>query len=212
MKDYATVDDWFADQDRWQEEVAALRALVLQTGLTETVKWGQPCYTDNGKNIVILGWLKDCALASLFKGALVDDPRQRLVQPGQDRSGRYMPFTSVQQVEKDAGYLRALIEQAIQVERAGLRVPPLPDDIEYVEELQERLQADDALREAFEALTPGRRRGYNLHFERAKRSSTRHDRITRCTERIMLGKGLLDCVCGHSKRYPSCDGSHKDYE
>ncbi len=209
MKIHATADDWYAAQDAWRDELRALREVVLATGLVETLKWGQPCYTDRRKNIVIVSCRQEWALASLFKGALLEDPQGRLVQPGRARSGRYLPFTSVEQVTADRAYLTTLIERAIEVERAGLRVEPLPDEFGYVEELQQRLAADEPFRVAFEGLTPGRRRGYNLHFESAKKPATREARIDRCTERILAGKGLLDCICGRSKRYPRCDGSHK---
>ena len=212
MKNYATADDWYANREEWQEEVAALRTIVLGTGLSETIKWRHPCYMDNGRNVVIVSSRKDHAIASLIKGALIKDPRGRLVQPGQDRSVRYMPFTSIEQIRSEQAYLETLIGRAIGAERAGLRVEPLPDDIDYVDELRQRMDTDDAFRAAFEALTPGRRRGYNIHFSKARQSSTRDARISRCTERIFLGKGLMDCVCGHSKRPPRCDGSHKHFE
>ncbi|MBX2800510.1 MAG: YdeI/OmpD-associated family protein [Myxococcales bacterium] len=209
MTTYATADEWYADCDAWHDEVATLRTIVLRAGLTETLKWKQPCYTDEGKNIVIVTHRKDCALVSFLKGALVDDPRARFVQPGSARSARYVPFTSVEQIRAEQTYLETLIAEAVELQRAGLRVEPLPDDIEYVEELRQRLSSDEAFRVAFEALTVGRRRGYNLHFAKAKQSATREARIERCTERILAGKGLLDCICGRSKRYPRCDGSHK---
>jgi len=210
MQDVASADQWFADREEWHDEVAVLREIVRSTGLTETLKWKQPCYTDHGKNIVIVSWLKRGAVASFLKGALLDDPRGRLEQPGEHaRSARFVVFSSVDAVHADRAYLEALIQSAIQVERAGLRVPPLPDEIDYVDELRERMAADAEFREAFERLTPGRRRAYNFHFAKAKRSATRVSRIDKCTERIRMGKGLLDCICGRSKRMPRCDGSHK---
>jgi uncharacterized protein YdeI (YjbR/CyaY-like superfamily) len=209
MKDYDHADDWYADRAEWADEVRALRPIVLGLGLTETIKWKHPCYMDDGRNIAIISWRKDCALVSLLKGALVDDPRGRLVQPGQDRSGRYMPFRDLTEIERDRGYLETLLRRAIEVERAGLKVEPLPDEIDYCAELAERLAADEAFRVAFEALTPGRRRHYNMHFAKAKQASTRRRRIEQATERIFAGKGLMDCVCGHSKRMPRCDGSHR---
>ncbi|MEN0065792.1 MAG: YdeI/OmpD-associated family protein [Myxococcota bacterium] len=209
MSDSIAAEAWFAERDEWRAEVTALRPIVLGTGLTETVKWKHPCYTDRGKNVVLIGWRKDCALVSFLKGALVDDSRKRLVQPGQARSGRYLPFTSVKQIEEERDYLLDLIAKAIAVERTGLRVEPLPDEIEMVAELQQRLDADVSFRTAFEALTLGRRRQYNLHFAKAKKASTRESRITQCTERIMMGKGLTDCICGRSQRMPRCDGSHR---
>lgn len=209
MKDVATADAWYATRDTWREEVAALRHIALDVGLIETLKWRHPCYMDRNKNIAIVGYKRDCALVSLLKGALVSDPRGRLVRPGQDRSGRYLPFTSVAQIDNDRGYLETLLTQAIQVERDGKRVPPLPDEIDYCEELAQRMATDEAFRAAFEALTTGRRRHYNLHFSKAKQSSTRESRVDACTERILAGKGLRDCICGRSKRMPSCDGSHR---
>lgn len=209
MKRHQTVDAWYAAQEPWHDEVGALRTIVLGTGLTETLKWKHPCYMDHGKNIVLVGWRKDCALVSFLKGALIDDPQQRLVRPGQDRSGRYFPFETVDAVREGRAYLESLIASAVAVERAGLRVPPLPDAISYVEELEQRLHADEAFRTAFEALSVGRRRGYALHFAKAKQSSTREARIDKCTERILLGKGLTDCICGRSRRMPRCDGSHR---
>lgn len=210
MKSYTTADAWYADQDEWLHETAVLREIVLSSGLEETVKWKHPCYMDQGRNIAIISHRKGCALVSFLKGALLQDPRGRLVPPGRERSGRYLPFTNVEQIQEDRDYLLGLLAQAIEVERAGLRVEPLPDEIAYVPELQDRLDADPAFREAFEGLTTGRRRQYNLHFEDAKRASTRVARIERNTERILLGKGLTDCLCGRSKRFPRCDGSHKE--
>lgn len=212
MKTYATVDDWYTQGEGWRDEVAALRDIMLSAGLTETMKWNQPCYTDKGRNIAIIGRRKEHAVASLMKGALLGDPRARLLQAGQIRSARYMPFTSIEQVRADAGYLADLVAEAIEAERAGLRVEKLPDTIEYIEELQQRMDADPAFRTAFEALTPGRRRGYNLHFGKAKKAETRESRITQFTDRIFMGKGLLECHCGRSKRLPRCDGTHRTPE
>lgn len=203
-------DPWYAQREAWTEEVAALRAVVLGLGLTETVKWRQPCYTDRDTNVLIISVRKDSAVVSFLRGALLKDPEGRLIQPGENsRSARYLRFTSVSQVRKERAYLEALVSGAVELARSGLRVPALPPEVVYVEDLQRRLDSDPGFREAFEALTPGRRRGYNLHFAQPKNSSTREARIDRCGERILLGKGLNDCVCGRSKRPPGCDGSHK---
>lgn len=209
MRTPETADAWYDDCAEWRDEVTALRAIVLGAGLSETVRWKHPCYTDAGKNIALIGWRRDCALVSFLKGALITDPRGRLVQPGQDRSARYLPFASIEQIHEERAYLLERIAEAVAVERAGLRVEPLPDTIEYVDALQQRLDADEAFRSAFEALTVGRRRQYNLHFSKAKQLSTRQARVARCTERILMGKGLLDCTCGHTERPPRCDGSHR---
>jgi len=209
MKAYASVDACLADHDTWTDEVAALRAIALASGLTETVKWGQPCYTHEGKNILILGWRKDYAIASFFKGALLTDPRARFVQAGQLRSARYLPYTSVAQIAAELPVLQDLLTQAIAAERAGRQVAPSPDAIEEVAELSERLRDDPAFQAAFNALTPGRRRQYQHHFAGAKQASTRTDRIDRCADRILQGKGLHDCVCGRTQRPPRCDGTHR---
>ena len=212
MKRYEDVDAWLADQTQWRSEFEALRAIALGEGLGEAVKWGQPCYTDQGKNIAIVSWRKNGALISFLKGALLDEHEGRFVQAGQDRSSRYITFGSVQEIADHEAALRRLLRQAVEVERAGLSVEPLPDDIDYIEELQERMGADAEFREAFEALTTGRRRHYNMHFGKAKKAATRESRITECTPRILMGKGLRDCICGRSKRLPSCDGSHRELE
>jgi len=211
VKTYATADEWFANCDTWTDEVRALRAVVLETGLHETLKWGQPCYTDRGKNVALVSHRKSGAIVSLMKGALLADPAERLVQPGNAGSGRYLLFTSVAQVVADQALLRQLLVQAIEVERAGLRVEPRPVELVYIDELQVRLAEDPAFRAAFEGLTIGRRRGYNLHFARSANASTRMARIARYTPRILMGKGMLDCVCGHTKKPPGCDGSHRDH-
>jgi uncharacterized protein YdeI (YjbR/CyaY-like superfamily) len=209
MRDVADADEWYAGHEQYPEQVALLRQIVLAHGLTETIKWKHPCYMDAGKNVAIVSARKDGGILSLLHGALVDDPLGRLQQPGQDRSGRYLVFASVAEIEANRAYIDGLLEQAIANERAGLRVPPLPDTIEPVDELAERMAADPAFRAAFEALTIGRQRQYNLHFGKAKKAATREARITAATERIFLGKGLTDCICGRSKHLPRCDGSHR---
>lgn len=211
MNSAETPDDWFVGCEHWQAETRALRTILLGAGLAETLKWQQPCYTDQGKNIALVSERKSGAILSLIKGALLDDPAGRLVRPGEARSGRYLLFTSVEQVLEDQAYLEALLAQAVAFTRAGRRVEPLSDELVYTDELAARLSRDAALRGAFEALTLGRRRGYNLYFGKAKKAKTREDRITRYTPRILMGKGMLDCVCGHSNRPPGCDGSHKQH-
>lgn len=209
MTGVPTAQAWFDGRTSRGAELLALREIALAAGLVETVKWKHPCYTDAGKNIVLIGEQRDQAILSLLKGALVDDPRGRLVQPGQDRSGRYLAFPSLDAIETERAYTADLIAQAIEVERAGRRVPPLPDTIDYVEELREKMASDEVFRAAFEALTPGRRRHYNLHFGKAKKAVTRRSRIEQATARILDGKGLRDCICGRSRRMPQCDGSHR---
>jgi uncharacterized protein YdeI (YjbR/CyaY-like superfamily) len=210
MKTRGTVEDWYRDGRAWREEVSALRGIVLAAGLRETLKWGQPTYTDAGRNIALIAVQKAGAIVSFLKGALLDDPAGLLVVPGENsRHTRYLRFTSLDEIAANRSYLEALLARAVAIERAGERVAPPPDDVAYVEELQQRLAADGALRAAFERLTPGRRRAYNLHFAQARAPRTRAERIERCTERILRGMGLTDCVCGLSRHPPRCDGSHR---
>ncbi|MFH1463130.1 MAG: YdeI/OmpD-associated family protein [Pseudomonadota bacterium] len=212
MRSRGTADDWYRDREGWRAEAAALRGIVLAAGLTETLKWGQPTYTDRDRNIVMVSVRRAAAIVGFFKGALLDDPGGHLAPAGErSRHVRVMVFSSLDGIAARRAYLEALIDEAVEIERAGLRVAPLPDELEYVSELRRRLAADPALRAAFERLTPGRRRAYNLHFTQPVHASTREARITRATARILAGKGLGDCVCGHTEHPPRCDGSHKRF-
>lgn len=209
METYESAEAWYAGQTTWKAECLLLREVVLGFGLTETLKWKHPCYMDNGRNVNLVSWRNGGAVVSLLKGALVDDPRGRLLRAGQNRYDRYLLYGSVAEIEAERSYLEDLLTQNIQAEREGRTLPPLPDEIDLVPELHDALQADPELRAAFEALTPGRKRGWNLHFGKAKRSATRASRIEKAREKIFAGKGLMDCVCGRSKRMPRCDGSHR---
>lgn len=200
---------WFSTQTAFLPELNALRAVALAAGLEETLKWRHPTYMDRGNNVLIIGVRKEHAVLSFLRGALLTDPKGTLLQPGQDRSARYLPVAKCDTL--DVAYTQALIEEAIALTRAGRRVPKPAGAIDFVEELVEQLSADEAFAAAFLALTPGRQRGYNLYFAKAKKSETRTARIVRYTPRILAGKGLLDCVCGHSARPPGCDGSHNKH-
>ncbi len=204
-----STDAWFASQTRYLSELHALRALALDAGLRETLKWRQPCYTDQGQNIALIGLRKEHAVVSFFRGALLSDPTGRLRQAGSIHSARYVPIAAL--ADAQSPELQRMLEEAIALTRAGRRVPKPSGAIDFVEELVEQLSADEVFASAFLALTPGRQRGYNLYFAKAKKSETRVARIARYTPRILAGKGLLDCVCGHSKRPPGCDGNHKAY-
>lgn len=208
MKTYASPQDWYDGQAKWQEELAALRTHALEANLVETLKWKHPCYMDGERNVLIISVRKDGAILSFLSGALVDEPQGKFIQPGIDRSVRYIPYASVAQIEADQDYIQALLGRAIEVARAGLKVPKLPDEVDYIDELREHMAADPEYAAAFEALTPGRKRGYNLYFGKAKKSETRRDRIVKSTERVLQGKGQMDCICGRSKRPPRCDGTH----
>jgi uncharacterized protein YdeI (YjbR/CyaY-like superfamily) len=194
MRD-SRVDEYAARLERWRDEFAALRTILSATELTEAFKWHKPCYTNAGKNIVIFQPFNDMCALMFFKGALLDDPNALLREQGdRSRSSLRLEFRSVADVTRVKRALRDLVADAIRVEQAGLRVkePEPPTRRDYPDELAALMEADPAFRDAFERLTPGRQRGYLLHFNAAKRSATRAARIERVQDRIMEGFGLYD--------------------
>jgi uncharacterized protein YdeI (YjbR/CyaY-like superfamily) len=178
----------------WREELILLRDILHQSGLTETRKWGVPCYVKGNKNVVLLGVLKSCATLSFFKGALMKDPENLLVKPGENsQSARYMKFSAPEQVMVQTAIIKDYLKEAIGIEESGQKVAfKAPEEQPMCEELQEALQSDAELFTAFYALTPGRQRGYILHFGGAKQSQTRIDRIAKSRDRILQGKGMQD--------------------
>ena len=206
------VNELFKDAPRWNPELNFLRALVLQAPLVEEVKWGQPCYTHEGRNIAILGGFKNYFVLSLMKGALIPDPQGLLSKPGPNSvEGRWMKFTSMAGVEAAAPYVLDFLLEAIKAEELGLRVEKPANEFVVPAELEAAYEGTPGLREAFEALTLGRQRAYLMFFTAAKQSATVTARIEKFTLRILRKKGMNDCVCGHSKKMPGCDGSHKNY-
>jgi uncharacterized protein YdeI (YjbR/CyaY-like superfamily) len=186
------VDAYISRSEQWPGELAALRPILLGCGLTEEIKWGKPCYCHQGRNILILQEMKEFLGLMFFKGALLSDPDGVLEEQGQNsRSARRLRFTSVEDVARLADTVAAYVDEAIRVEQAGLRVGS-PPELVLVEELRERLDRDPELEAAFESLTPGRRREYNLYFSGAKQAKTRAGRIDRCAAWILDGKGLRD--------------------
>jgi uncharacterized protein YdeI (YjbR/CyaY-like superfamily) len=208
---YTTVDDFLANEKRWKPELTALRAIVVDCMLTQEIKWKVPCFTKKGKNIVLIHGFKDYCAILFLKGALLQDPENILIQQTETvQFGRQIRFTSVQDIQQQQAIIKAYIIEAITIEEQGLQVVTKPHaDYILPLELLDSFGKNKALQTAFEALTPGRQRGYILHFSGAKQSQTRQDRIDNCTAKILNGKGLMDCTCGLSKRMPSCDGSHK---
>jgi uncharacterized protein YdeI (YjbR/CyaY-like superfamily) len=189
------VDEYAAGLRRWREEFTALRAILADTALTEAFKWRKPCYTHAGQNIAIFQPFNDMCALMFFKGALLNDPKGLLREQGEhSRSSLRLEFRSVADVTRVKGALCDLVADAIRVQQAGLRVQPPapPTHHDYPDELAALMDADPAFRDAFERLTPGRRRGYLLHFNGAKRSATRAARIERVQDRIMEGFGLHD--------------------
>lgn len=187
------VDAFLRRAKKWQAEQEKLRAILLGCPLTEELKWGQPCYTLQGKNIVLIGGFKEYCTLLFFKGALLSDPFGRLVAPGKTQAGRQFRFTSLQEIVAMEASLKTYIHEAIAVEKAGLKVK-LKKHSEYAipEELQKKLDKLPALKTAFEALTPGRQRAYMLHIAAPKQAKTRESRVEKCMQRILEGRGLND--------------------
>jgi uncharacterized protein YdeI (YjbR/CyaY-like superfamily) len=190
----SSIDAFFSNSEKWQEELEQLRAICLDCGLTEELKWGQPCYTLHQRNVVIIGELKDHCVLSFFKGALLYDAERILLRPGEHtQSGRWAKFSNVEEITALAPTLKAYIYEAIEVEKAGLQVVlKTTADYPVPEEFQLKLDAIPALKTAFYALTPGRQKAYLLHFSAPKQSKTREARVEKYMPQILSGKGLLD--------------------
>jgi uncharacterized protein YdeI (YjbR/CyaY-like superfamily) len=192
MATHPDVDAYVAQSQLWPDELAALRQVLLGTGLIEEFKWRKPCYTHKGSNIVIIQEMKNFLALMFFKGVLLADPSKVLEEQGPNsRSARRITFTSVADVARLADTIDAYVAEAIDVEDAGVQVSPTPDVV-LVDELRERLAREPALNAAFETLTPGRQREYNLYFADAKQASTRAARIEKYAGKILAGKGFRD--------------------
>lgn len=178
----------------WEEELAHLRMIALECGLIEELKWKHPCYTIDGKNVLLLGAFKNNCVLSFLKGSLLKDENGILEKPGEDsNSDKVVRFNNLQKVIELEPILKAYIQEAIEIHRAGLKVESKPvSDYEFPEELLEKFEAFPAFKAAFEALTPGRQKGYLLHFAGAKQPKTRETRIEKCMPKIFEGKGFND--------------------
>lgn len=187
--------DWFFNKaEQWKEEFEKLRMICLDSGLTEELKWGCPCYTHQKSNIVLIhGFNEYCALL-FHKGVLLKDPENILIQQTENvQSARQIRFTGVQEIEEMEPVIQAYIREAIEVEKAGLEVDfKETPEFNVPEEFQTKLDENPALKTAFKALTPGRQRGYLLYFSRAKQSKTRERRVEKYIPHILDGKGLND--------------------
>lgn len=187
------VEAFFAALTVRREEMAALRAILLDCGLVEAFKWRAPVYTVDGGNVAILWGFSDHCALGFFKGVLLDDPEGLLVAPGENsRSARKIVAGSVAEIAAMAPTLRRYVEAAMAVERAGLKVALPKDDLDMPEELSARMEGDPDFAAAFRGLTPGRRRGWILHFSQPKQGKTRTARIDRAAPRILAGKGMHD--------------------
>ncbi len=188
------VDVYLSKIERWQDEARELRRIILECRLTEELKWGQPCYTLQKGNVAIIQGFKDYCALMFFKGALLKDTQGILVKPGKHtQAGRQIRFTNVRDITESEATLKAYIHEAIDVEKAGLKVK-LKNTSEFLvpEEFQVKLDKNPPLKTAFEALTPGRQRAYILYFSTAKQSKTRASRVEKSIPRILAGKGLND--------------------
>ncbi len=188
------VDAFIANAKNWRQELKQLRAILLDSQLTEDFKWSQPCYTLNGKNVIVLGPMKDSCAFAFFKGALLKDPHGVLTQPGKhSQSTRWIKFTSVREITEMKSILKAYIREAIEIEKSGLKVKlKRTSDLKLPEEFQLMLDEFPDVKKAFEALTPGRQRAYIYHFSAPKQSNTREARVRKFMPHILKGKGPLD--------------------
>jgi uncharacterized protein YdeI (YjbR/CyaY-like superfamily) len=187
--------DWFFDKaEKWKKEYEKLRTIILDCGLTEELKWGNPCYTFEERNIVLMHGFKEYCALLFFKGSLLNDPDNILIQQTENvQSARQIRFTNVQEIVKLEKILKAYIYEAIEVERAGLKVKlKKTSDYKMPEEFEHTLNKNAALKKAFNALTPGRQRAYIFYFSQPKQSKTRALRIEKYTPQILEGKGLND--------------------
>ena len=189
------VEAFLKEEEKWREEFKELRRIILSCeGLTEELKWGKPCYTFEGDNVVLIHGFKEYCAILFIKGALLKDAKGILIQQTENvQAARQARFTNVREIVKMKTILKAYIEEAIKVEKAGLQVTyKKTSEFEMPEEFRKKLREMPALKTAFEALTPGRQRGYLLYFSGAKQSQTREARIEKCVDQILDGKGLND--------------------
>jgi len=187
------VDNFIASANKWQAELKRLREILLDSELTEELKWGEPCYTFQGKNVVIINGFKESCAFSFFKGALLKDEHGVLTAPGKHQSIRWIKFTSVKEIAEMKTVLKAYIRQAIELEMSGMKVKlKKTSDMQMPEELQVMLDEFPDLKAAFEGLTPGRQRAYIYHFSAPKQAKTREARVQKLMPHILEGKGLLD--------------------
>ncbi|MGA7381244.1 MAG: DUF1801 domain-containing protein [Terriglobales bacterium] len=188
------VDSLLKKAKKWQEEFETLRGIVLGSPLTEEVKWGQACYTSDGRNIVLIHGFKEYCALLFFKGALLKDPNGILIQQTENvQSARQIRFANVREIAEMKPILKAYIQEAIAVEKSGLKVKlKKTSDFKVPEEFKNKLDENPSLKKAFAALTPGRQRGYLFYFSAAKQSKTREARVEKSMLQILKGKGLDD--------------------
>lgn len=190
----AKVDAFLERAKNWRAEFEALRAIIAASGLEEDFKWGQPCYTLDGHNVVLMHGFKEYCALLFFKGALMKDPKDLLIQQTENvQAARQIRFKELADITRQEKVLKSYIKDAIALEKSGAKVEMKKTaEFSFPEELEHAMDDKPALRTAFEELTPGRQRAYLLHFSSAKQAKTRISRIEQCTQRILDGKGLND--------------------
>lgn len=186
------VDFYFTKAEKWQPELRVLRTIVLACRLAEELKWGVPCYTFQNKNVALIHGFKEYCALLFVKGALLSNAENLLIQQTENvQGGRQIRFTNARQITELEPTLKAYLYEAMEVERLGLKVESKANEaLVFSEEFQNQLNANPALKAAFEALTPGRQRAYNLYFSAPKQAKTRESRIEKCLPQILSGKGL----------------------
>jgi len=188
------VDWYFTKARQWKEESEKLRSIILDCGLEEELKWGKPCYAFEGNNIVLIHGFKNYCAILFMKGALLKDPQGILVRQTENvQAARQIRFMNLREIVEREPVIKAYVNEAVEVEKAGLQVTlKKTSEFKMPEEFQNKLDKNPALKKAFEALTPGRQRGYLLYFSGAKQASTREARVEKCAPQILKGKGLDD--------------------
>ena len=204
------VETYISKLKNWKAEMETLRAILHEFPLTEELKWGKPCYTFENSNIIIIQGFKEYCGLLFFKGALLKDVKGLLVKPGENtQGGRLIKFKTVQEITKLKAPIKSYIKEAIEVEKLGLKIEPMEKELVLPDELLAIFKKNAPFKKAFNALTPGRQRAYNMFFTAAKQSATRETRIEKYKKQILDGKGINDCTCGLSLKMPYCDGSHR---
>jgi len=208
------VNKYLNNPKKWQAELNKLHDIIIDVDLREEFKWMHPCYTDKGKNIVLIHGFKDYCAILFHKGALLKDPEKILVQQTENtQSARQIRFTDISEIEEFEPIIRQYLKEAIDMERKGLKAERKKvSEYETPKELALKFEEDLQFKKAFKSLTIGRQKGYLLYFSKPKRSKTKILLIEKSKNRILNGFGLNDCICGKSKRMPNCDGSHKALE
>lgn len=208
------VNKYLTNLKKWKAELTKLREIIVECGLHEDFKWMHPCYTDQGKNIVLIHGFKNYCAILFHKGVLLKDSENILIQQTEHvQSARQIRFTDLPEIIRLEPIIKQYIIEAVGIEQAGIPIEKKKtSDFKIPKELEKKFNDHPDFKKAFTNLSDGRKRGYLLHFNKPKQAKTKISRIEKNMERIKDGYGLNDCTCGLSKRKPNCDGSHKQLE